>query len=109
MATDTKDGNGRDPMFGAPWQVKLIIAVGAPMALLMWLVWSDRTQLQTVVELNRAIMTDVQADTHTHDVKVDQRFDGLMKAVGESNRILLATCSINAKTDDQRKNCAGSK
>ena len=106
---ETTPTNGRDPLQGAPWWAKVIFVVGAPMALVMWLVWSDRMQLRTVVETNGAVISEVQSFSHAHDKKVIERFDVLSKEASETNRILLAGCVNDAKTESARNNCIGLK
>lgn len=99
--------NGRDPMAGQPWWIKAIFFIGVPSAIALGLVWSDRVQLSQTVRLNGDLLRTIQAEAREHDLRVVAKFQELASQSYETNRILMATCVNEAKTQESRERCVG--
>lgn len=100
------NGNG-DPLSGLPWWVKAIVIVGVPSAIALGLVWSNQTQLATKTYENNTYLRQIIAEEREHDGRVLLRFQQLAEQTGETNRILMANCVNNARTEDARDRCVG--
>jgi len=94
-------------MNGMPWWVKAIVIVGVPSAISLGLVWSDRAHLSATVEANRSTLTEMRVTAAEHDRSMLQHFQVLAAQAAETNRILLAGCVNDAKTETARNRCLG--
>lgn len=101
------DTTARDLFSGMPWWVRAALLVGAPMAIMTWLVWSDRVQMRDQVTEARTILTGMVISDAAHDMKVTVQFNQLATESRETNRILIASCVNNATNDAQRNACIG--
>ena len=101
------NGNGRDPMSGFPWWVKAVVVVGVPSAIALGLVWSDRAQLSDAVYYNKAVLSGMVVTDTAHDLRVTEKFNELSRQTQETNRILMAGCVNDAKTENERNRCLG--
>jgi hypothetical protein len=89
------------------WWVKAVVVVGVPSAIALGLVWSDRAQLSDAVYYNKAVLSGMVVTDTAHDLRVTEKFNELSRQTQETNRILMAGCVNDAKTENERNRCLG--